>query len=82
MAITKAGNHGPTGLRAKECTDSTIPLRVMNVPKMESANAAMMSITFHTLKIPRRSWTMTECKNAVAASQGMNDAFSTGSQAQ
>jgi hypothetical protein len=30
----------------------------------------------------RFSWITTECRNAVAVSQGMKDAFSTGSQAQ
>ena len=29
-------NHGPTGDCANECTLSITPLRVMNVPKIES----------------------------------------------
>jgi hypothetical protein len=41
-----------------------------------------MSETFHTLSDPRRSWIITECRYAVPSSHGMNDAFSTGSQAQ
>ena len=42
----------------------------------------MMSETFHTFSIPRFSCTMIECRNAVPASHGMSDAFSTGSHAQ
>ena len=42
----------------------------------------MISVMVHVFSIPRRSCTMTECRNAVAVSHGMNDAFSTGSQAQ
>ena len=38
--------------------------------------------TFQTRSMFFFSWTITECRNAVAASQGMNAAFSTGSQAQ
>ena len=37
---------------------------------------------FQTRSIPRRSWTITECRKAVAVSHGRNDAFSTGSHAQ
>ena len=37
---------------------------------------------FQTFSMPRRSWTITECRKAVATSQGMKAAFSTGSQAQ
>ena len=36
---------------------------------------------FQTLSIPCCSWTITECRNAVAASHGISAAFSTGSQA-
>ena len=42
----------------------------------------MTSTMFQTFSIPRRSWTITECRNAVATSHGMKAAFSTGSQAQ
>src|SRR5262249_36901184 len=37
---------------------------------------------FHTLSIPRFSWIITLCKNAVPISQGKKAAFSTGSQPQ
>jgi hypothetical protein len=40
----------------------------------------MASRTVHTLSASRFSMTRAECKSAVAASQGMNEAFSTGSQ--
>jgi hypothetical protein len=42
----------------------------------------MTSVTFQTRSIARRSWTITECRNAVAVNQGRSAAFSTGSQAQ
>ena len=39
-------------------------------------------LTFQTFSIPRFSWTITECRNAVPTSQGMSAAFSTGSHPQ
>src|SRR5687768_4369727 len=59
-----------------------MPLRVRNVPRIVSANVAVTRLRFQTRSIPRRSSTMAECRNAVAVSQGRNDAFSTGSHAQ
>src|SRR3954453_8145650 len=64
------------------CTDCTMPDRVMNVPKMVRKNVVMISDTFQIFIIPRRSWIMIECRNAVAVSQGRKPAFSTGSQPQ
>ena len=46
----------------------------------ESENARMASRIVHTFKASRFSMTRAECSRAVAASQGMNEAFSTGSQ--
>ena len=40
------------------------------------------STMFQIFSMPRRSCTITEWRNAVATSQGMSAAFSTGSQAQ
>src|SRR5690349_13663683 len=40
------------------------------------------SARFHFFSIPRFSWIITECRNAVIVSHGKNDAFSTGSHAQ
>src|SRR5215210_5605267 len=59
-----------------------IPLRVMNVPKIESRNADTTSVTFHLRSMPRFSCTIIECRNAVLTSHGSSDAFSTGSHAQ
>ena len=42
----------------------------------------MTSVTFQTRNMPRRSWTITECRKAVAVNQGSKPAFSTGSQPQ
>ena len=74
--------YGPTGDCTNECTDWTTPLRVRKSPKSASENAALTSTMFQTLSIPFFSCTMTECRNAVAASHGMSAAFSTGSHAQ
>ena len=43
---------------------------------------ASTSDAFHTFSIPRFSWIMSECRNAVPVSHGISEAFSTGSQAQ
>ena len=59
-----------------------MPLRVRKVPNSASANVADTSTMFHTLSIPFFSCTITECRNAVAASHGISAAFSTGSHAQ
>ena len=67
---------------AKAWTDEITPLRVRKVPKIVSANVSVISAMFQIFSIGRRSWTMTEWTNAVPMSQGMNDAFSTGSHAQ
>ncbi len=75
-------NAGPMSDVANECTDDRMPLRVRNVPKIDSENVRITSSAFHTLSMPLRSWIITECRNAVPVSQGMSDAFSTGSQAQ
>ena len=42
----------------------------------------MTSVTFQTRSMPRRSCTITECRNAVAVNHGSRPAFSTGSQPQ
>src|SRR6478735_12061573 len=77
-----AANHLPTGDCANECTLEITPLRVMNVPKIESRNADTTSVTFHLRSIPRFSCTMIECRKAVFTSHGSSEAFSTGSHAQ
>src|SRR6266404_9214939 len=77
-----AANHFPTGDCANEWTLEITPLRVMNVPKIDSRNADTTSVTFHLRSMPRFSCTMIECRNAVFTSHGSSDAFSTGSHAQ
>ena len=62
--------------------DCRTPERTRNVPSSESANVAQISETFQTRSMPRRSWTMIECRKAVPVSHGIRAAFSTGSQAQ
>ncbi len=64
------------------CTDCTAPVRVRPVPTMVRTKVTMTSSRFHTFIIPRCSWMMTECRNAVMVNQGKRPAFSTGSQAQ
>ncbi len=46
----------------KACTLSSTPERVRNVPRMVRENVAHSSDRFHTRNMPRRSWTMTECR--------------------
>ncbi len=74
-------NHGPIELSVNEWIELTTPERVRNVPKRDSENARITRSTFQTFSIPRFSWIITECRNAVAASHGMSAAFSTGSHA-
>jgi hypothetical protein len=75
-------NQAPMSDSEKACTELSTPERVRNVPRIVRQNVATMSDRFQTRSIPRRSWTTTEWRKAVAVSQGMNEAFSTGSQAQ
>ena len=78
----KARKNGPRVDSPKAWTDAMIPDRVRNVPNRHRLKVRMTSTMFQTFSIPRRSWTITEWRNAVATSHGMNAAFSTGSQAQ
>ena len=77
----KPRNHGPIELCVNEWIELTIPERVRNVPKTARQKASTTSSTFQTFSIPFFSCTITECRNAVAASHGISAAFSTGSQA-
>src|SRR4051812_42821312 len=65
-----------------ECTDEITPDRVRNVPKIDNTNVPIMSDTFHRFSMPRFSWIITECRNAVSVNQESSGAFSTGSHAQ
>ena len=77
----KPRNQGPIELCVKEWIELRTPDRVRNVPKRDRQNANTTSSMFQTFNIPFFSWTITECRKAVAASQGINAAFSTGSHA-
>ena len=77
----KPRNHAPSGLWVNEWIELITPERVRNVPKSARQNARMTSSMFQTFSMPRFSWIITECRNAVAASHGMSAAFSTGSHA-
>src|ERR1700730_1681572 len=67
------------GSVANACTEVNTPERTRNVPSRLSEKAAIASRTVQLLKPPRFSVTARECINAVPTSQGMNDAFCTGS---
>ncbi|MNS98905.1 hypothetical protein D3C72_1332860 [compost metagenome] len=68
------------GSTAKAWTEVSTPERTRKVPRMLSENVQMASSTVQLRKAPRRSVTISEWISAVPASQGMNEAFSTGSQ--
>ena len=70
------------GSLAKACTEVSTPERTRNVPSSENENARMARKIVHTFIASRFSITATEWRNAVPASQGMSEAFSTGSQNQ
>ena len=68
------------GSVAKACTEVSTPERTRKVPSSDSEKAEIASSTVQFLKLPRFSVTASECMSAVPTSQGMNEAFSTGSQ--
>ncbi len=78
----KTRKSGPIGLWVKECTELTTPERVRKVPRMVSRKVIRISIVVHALRVPRRCCTTAEWSAAMPVSQGRNEAFSTGSQAQ
>src|SRR5580658_2180587 len=80
--LMKTRNQVPIEDCAKACTELITPERVRNVPSMESRKVAKMSAMFQTFNMPRFSCIITECRNAVPVSQGMSEAFSTGSHPQ
>ena len=73
-------NTPRVGSVAKACTEVITPERTRNVPRSESENAPIASSTVQLRNAPRFSVTMSECSKAVPTSQGMSEAFSTGSQ--
>ena len=68
------------GSTAKACTEVSTPERTRNVPISDSEKVRIASRIVHTFSASRFSMTSEECSSAVPASQGMRDAFSTGSQ--
>src|SRR6202022_459360 len=65
-----------------EWTELKTPLRVMKVPRMGRRKVPSTRLSVQSLRTFLRSCTIVEWMKAVAVSQGRNDAFSTGSQAQ
>ena len=70
------------GSVAKECTEVRTPERTRNVPSSDSEKARIARKIVHIFSASRFSITVAECSRAVPASQGMSEAFSTGSQNQ
>ena len=69
-----------SGSTAKACTLVRIPERTRNVPTMLIEKATTPSMIVQARKASRLARTLAEWSKAVAASQGMSEAFSTGSQ--
>ena len=61
---------------------TSTPERTRNVPTRLSENARIARRIVHIFSASRFSMTTAECRSAVAASHGMSEAFSTGSQNQ
>ncbi len=69
-------------LSPKAWIDCSTPERTRKVPSSAIVKVPTIRAAFQTFSIPRFSWTMIECRNAVQVSHGKSPAFSTGSQAQ
>ena len=57
-----------------------MPERTRKVPTIDIEKAITASIIVHALSAPRAASTLIEWSSAVAASHGISEAFSTGSQ--
>ena len=69
------------GSLANECTETSTPERTRKVPTRLSEKAKMASSSVQLLKMPALLGdAQSEWISAVPTSQGMNEAFSTGSQ--
>ncbi len=73
-------NTPRAGSVAKACTETSTPERTRKVPSRLREKPKMASSTVQARNPPRCSVTAWEWINAVASNQGMNEAFSTGSQ--
>ena len=74
-------NHAPIDDCVKLWIELMTPLRVRNVPKSDRQKAPAIRTEFQTRSMFFFSCTITEWRKAVATSQGMSAAFSTGSHA-
>src|SRR4249920_3122320 len=68
------------GSDAKEWTEVRTPERTRNVPKRLKLKVRIARRMVHAFRLSRFSITMAEWRSAVPVSQGISDAFSTGSQ--
>ena len=73
-------NTPRVGSVAKLWTDVSTPERTRNVPSSDSEKARIESRMVQSFSALRFSITTAECSSAVPTSQGMKEAFSTGSQ--
>ena len=67
---------------AHACTEVKIPERTINEPINAKPKAKIANSIVQLLRLSRFSTTIEECSKAAAKSQGMKEAFSTGSQNQ
>ena len=70
------------GSVAKACTEEATPERTRKVPIRLKEKPAIASSKVQVRKAPLFSVASAECSSAVAISQGISEAFSTGSQNQ
>ena len=75
-------NSPRSGSLAKAWTEVITPERTMKVPISEKPKARIASRIVQLFSASRFSTTIAECSRAAAKSQGMKEAFSTGSQNQ
>ncbi len=75
-------NTPRSGSLAKAWTEVSTPERTRKVPSSDSEKARMARKIVQTLSASRFSITAALCSSAVPASQGISEAFSTGSQNQ
>src|SRR5438552_1687312 len=73
-------NTPRVGSLAKACTETSTPDLTRKVPMMLKPKVIIANNKVHPLKTLRFSETIKLCNNAVDASHGNNEAFSTGSQ--
>src|SRR5262249_7188104 len=81
-AISTMMKKPRVGSLAKACTEDNTPERTRKVPIKLNENPPIASNKVQVRKAPLRSVASALCSSAVATSQGISDAFSTGSQNQ